>query len=150
MGRRLTVLAAIFLAVSGGSSSSIADGSHPAVEGHLKRADAYFDAQDLQGALREYNAAIAIAGPTERLLALRGGVKFEIGDYQGAATDLTSAIRSNPKNPDFYLLRGLSRSLLKPPDRKGTCDDLEKARALGVDIRDIAKGVDEWCVVPQE
>ena len=143
---RLGLLAALQCAVVGSPSTSLAEQrTGPRVGVHLDKAETYFEAGDFPAAVREYDAAILIAGPTERLLSLRGGAKFRVGDYRGADTDLTRAIKLNPKDAALFLLRGLSRSLLKPPDRKGTCNDFERARLLGANIREVAKGVDEWC-----
>ena len=133
------------LLACGPAASMAGQPADPRVEAHLDKADAHFEAGDFQAAIREYDAAIAIAGPTELLLSLRGGARFRMGDYRGADADLTRAVKLDPQDGDLFLLRGLSRSLFKPPDRKGTCDDLEQARLFGRDVRAVAEGVDEWC-----
>jgi len=133
--------------IAAGPLNSLAEPpSDPQVEAYLDKADAYFEAGNFEAAVREYDGAISIAGPTERLLSLRGGAKFRLGDYRGADADVTRAIQLNPGDAYLFLLRALSRSLFKPPDREGTCSDFEQARMLGLDIREVADGIEEWCV----
>jgi len=139
------VLLLLVLMASAASSAPAGEPSDAQVEGLLEKADAYFEAGDFEAAIREYDAAISIDGPTEDLLSLRGGAKFRLGDYRGADADPSRAIELNDRDPHLYLLRGLSRSLFKPPDREGTCSDFQHARLLGLDIREVAKGVEEWC-----
>jgi tetratricopeptide (TPR) repeat protein len=112
---------------------------------HLDRARAYYKAGRYQDDIQELDRVLRICGPTSRTLTLRGGARFRMKDFVGAERDLSQAISLDAKNADAFLLRGLSRSLLDPPERTGACDDLEVARQLGKDIREDMKGVDEWC-----
>ena len=65
------------------------------------------------------SAALILASPQkanaddENFYNNSGGRKIQSGDYSGAISDYTKAIRFNPKNSFYYFMRGSAHSLSK-------------------------------------
>jgi tetratricopeptide (TPR) repeat protein len=144
MGLLLRVLAGCATATPAPSSQSVA--AEPAsAESHLSRARGLYKAERYQEGIAELDDALRIAGPRSDILMMRGGAKFRLHAFSGAVQDFSWAIRLDPKDGDAFLMRGIARSVLTPPDKTGACADIEAARQLGRDVRQQANGVDEWC-----
>ena len=82
-------------------------------------------------ALSDLNKAIELESENyryHRSYQLRGKVKFEKGDYNGAISDYTKAIEINPNYVDAYFNRGISKAELK--DYSGAISDYNKAIEL--------------------
>ena len=95
-------------------------------EGYFLRANAKNDLKDHQGAIADYNKAIAINPQADDASYYnRGTTKQHLKDYQGAITDYSKAIVINPQADDAYYNRGLSKRLLG--DYQGAITDYSKA-----------------------
>ncbi len=80
---------------------------------------------DYQGAIADFNKAIAINPQLAAAYNNRGVAKGGSGDYQGAIADYNKAIAINPQYADAYNNRGIAKSNLK--DYQGAIADFNKA-----------------------
>ena len=95
-------------------------------------ADAYFyraftkgDLGDNQGAIADYNQAIAIDPQLSTAYNSRGNAKRNLGDNRGAIIDYNQAIAINPQIDGAYYNRGLIKSALG--DKQGAIADFKQA-----------------------
>jgi Flp pilus assembly protein TadD len=98
-------------------------------------ADAYFyraftkgDLGDNQGAIADYNQAIAINPQIAAAYGNRGIAKSALGDQQGAIDDYNQVIAINPQDAKAYRARGSAKSALG--DKQGAIADYNKAIAI--------------------
>ena len=98
-------------------------------EAYFYRAYAKDDLGDKEGAIADYNQAIAINPKDDASYFNRALVKTDLGDKQGAIADYNQAIAINPKDDVSYLNRGIAKSGLG--DEQGACLDYKKAVSLG-------------------
>lgn len=85
----------------------------------------------------DYNEAIRLNPEDANAYYLRGSMKSDVGDNQGAIADYTKVIRLSPDHADAYLDRGLAKSDLG--DKQGALADLMSAAQLYQD-----RGNAEW------
>ena len=64
-----------------------------------------------------------------------------LGDYEGAISDYTDALKINPKSTTAYSNRGNSK--YRKGDKSGACDDWKKALELG--DKDAQSKLDQYC-----
>ena len=69
-----------------------------------------------------------------------GMVKYTRKNYAGAVSDFNKYLAANPADADIILLRGLSKSLLKPEDVTGACADFLVVKNV---LRDM--NVEKYC-----
>jgi tetratricopeptide (TPR) repeat protein len=100
-------------------------------------ADEYVDSaqakeknNDLQGALADYNRAIAIDAKSIKAYIFRATLKgFKLEDFRGSIADFTKAIELNPELDVAYAGRGVIKGY-KLNDREGGIKDLRIAAKL--------------------
>jgi len=80
---------------------------------------------DNQGAIADYNQALAINPQSEMFYINRGNVKQNLGDTQGAIADYDQAIAINPKSFPAYYNRGTAKFTLG--DKQGAIADYNQA-----------------------
>lgn len=83
---------------------------------------------DYQGAIRDYDQAIALNPQYAEAYASRGDARASLSDFQGALKDVDQAIVLNPKLPEAYIVRGSIRGGLS--DLQGALKDVDQAIAL--------------------
>jgi tetratricopeptide (TPR) repeat protein len=83
---------------------------------------------DYQGAIKDYDQAIALNPQYAEAYASRGDARGSLSDYQGAQEDVDRAIALNPKLPEVYMTRGNIRVGLS--DFQGALKDTNQAIAL--------------------
>jgi len=89
---------------------------------------------------------VAHAGePTDRFKQ-SGMDKYMRKDYAGAVADLDKYLADNPNDSTAILLRGLSKSLLKPEDVAGACADflVVKSSLKGMNVEKYCAGQPGW------
>ena len=84
---------------------------------------------DKQGAIADFNQAIAINPQDANAYYNRGNAKDDLGDKQGAIADYNQAIAINPQDALAYNNRGNAKDALG--DKQGACLDYKKAISLG-------------------
>ncbi|HYW71287.1 MAG TPA: tetratricopeptide repeat protein [Pyrinomonadaceae bacterium] len=72
---------------------------------------------DVTGALKDLDAAIANNFRDDGIYGLRANLRWQTGDLAGARTDMDESIRLNPNNPRSYAERGDLLMALKETDR---------------------------------
>jgi tetratricopeptide (TPR) repeat protein/V8-like Glu-specific endopeptidase len=126
-----------FADISGSMGTNLGSQATPTVQNSDLTADDYlisgyekYKQGNLQGALADYNRAIALAPKYPWAYARRGWLKHDgLKDYQGALADYDRAISINPKYTDVYCYRGyLKHNELK--DYQGALADYNQALAL--------------------
>ena len=95
---------------------------------YFYRAYAKYDLGDKQGAIADFNQAIAIDPQDAKAYINRGVTKSALGDKQGAIADYNQAIAINPRNADPYYNRGVTKSALG--DKQGAITDFNQAIAI--------------------
>lgn len=72
--------------------------------------------------------------------------KYSQKDYAGAVTDFDKYLAENSTDNEIILLRGLSRSLLKPEDVEGACADflVVKSALAGMNVEKYCEGQVGW------
>lgn len=135
-----------------GSEQQIIDLSNQALakqksaKAYYYRGIAKFSLGDKQGAISDFNQAIAINPQYADAYSNRGNAKSALGDKQGALADYNKAIAINPNNADFYLNRGNVKYDLG--DKEGACRDFKKAVSQG-DATTLSKWLQSenaaWC-----
>ena len=98
-------------------------------EAYFYRAYAKSDLGDEQGAIADYNQALAINPQYAYPYNNRGNAKLSLGDKQGAIADYNQALAINPQFAYAYNGRGIAKSDLG--DKQGACADYRKAVFLG-------------------
>ena len=81
-------------------------------EAYFQRAYAKDALGDKQGAIADYNQAIAVNPQYANTYLNRGNAKYDLGDRQGAIADYTQAIAVNPQYADAYNQRGNAKYYL--------------------------------------
>ena len=80
-----------------------------ATSSYLKiRGWAYYSLDSLQPALRDFNKAIELDPYNHDLYARRGGIEFEMKDYNSSIIDYTKALGISPDSLNYYISRGVS------------------------------------------
>jgi len=92
------------------------------------RALAKFDLGDKQGAIADYNQAIAINPQFADAFYNRGLAKSDLGDKRGAIADYNQAIAIKPQFANAFYNRGLAKSDLG--DKRGSIADYSQAIAI--------------------
>ncbi len=87
------------------------------------------DKGDIQGALADYNQAIALDPKYAYAYNNRGNLKDDLNDIQGALADYNQSIALDPKNADAYNNRGYLKQN-KLNDMQGALVDYNQAIAL--------------------
>ena len=98
-------------------------------EAYFYRAYAKGGLGDKQGAIADYNQAIAINPQAAKAYYNRGKAKSDLGDKQGEIVDYNQAIAINPQYAKAYNNRGVVKSDLG--DKQGACADFKKSVSLG-------------------
>ena len=83
---------------------------------------------DNQGAIADYNQAIAINPQYASAYVNRGIVKYNVGDKQGAIAEYNQAVAINPQRADIYVFLGIAKSDLG--DKQGAITEYSKAIAV--------------------
>ena len=86
---------------------------------------------DYEGAIADYDKAIALEPDNADAYILRGFARYHLQDYKRAIEDYDKAIELVPDNARTYNIRGLVKSILK--DYKGAIQDLDKVIKLKPD-----------------
>ena len=89
------------------------------------RGTARFDRGDVAGAIRDYEASMAIRPDWEKPWNNRGIARATVGDHAGAVQDFTRSLQIDPGQTNPYGYRALSR--LKIGDYRGALTDLDEA-----------------------
>ena len=97
-------------------------------EYYIDRGVVKYKANDFQGAIAEFNRAIAV-NPKEGMgYNGRGLAKYSLGDKQGALADFDRALELNPKEILAYNIRGFIRS--EVGNHRGAIDDFSRSIAI--------------------
>ncbi len=97
-------------------------------DGYAVRAYAKSDLGDKQGAIADYNQALAVNPKRVATYNNRGNVKFALGDKQGAIADYSQALAINPKLAKAYYNRGIVKFALG--DKQGAIADYNQALTI--------------------
>ncbi len=121
------------------------DSKPPAVASSPPTADDFFitaqeksQAGDYQGAIADYNRALAIDPQFKEIYFRRGLARSLTKDWQGAEADYTRAIAIDPQHPEAYLHRGSIRNALS--NWQGAKSDFDIAAILNPNISAIYVG----------
>ena len=85
-------------------------------------------------------ASVAHAGKPAERFKQSGMDKYMRKNYAGAVEDFNKYFADNPNDSDVILLRGLSKSLLRPEDVAGACADFLVIKS---DLKDM--NVETYC-----
>ena len=83
---------------------------------------------DYEGALEDYNTALARHPDYVEAHINRGNVRDKLGDYQGALEDFNDVLALSPRNPNVYNNRGVMKGILG--EYHAAIDDFNQAIAL--------------------
>jgi tetratricopeptide (TPR) repeat protein len=83
---------------------------------------------DLQGALREFDAALGLQPGLAVAYNNRGATRYELGDLDGALADFEEALRLDPLYADAYGNRAAARA--EQGDDRGAAADCRRALEL--------------------
>lgn len=97
-------------------------------EAYFYRAYAKSDLGDKQGAIADYNQALAINSLSADAYGNRGVVKSRLGDKQGAIADFNQVLAINPQDTLAYINRGVAKAQLG--DKQGAIADFNKALSI--------------------
>ena len=88
----------------------------------FNRAQDKFEVANYEGAIRDYNKALALS-PKEICLvySMRGNAKRNLGDFDGAISDQNTALDFDPLYADGYFNRGIAK--FKKGDFDGAIQD---------------------------
>jgi hypothetical protein len=91
-------------------------------------------------------AGPVIAGASSERFKQSGMNKYMRKNYSGAVADFDKYLTENPSDQSVILLRGLSKSLLKPEDVAGACADflLVKSELEGMNAETYCAGQPGW------
>lgn len=130
-------LLAVGLIAAAGAEEVSEDAAKVVAVTHLKKGLALSDRGRMKAAEKGFNLAIASYPHGAAPYGARGKVRYAQKNYLGAVEDLNIYLASNPNDSEMILLRGLSRSLLKPEDVTGACSDFllvrEQLKNMGVE-----------------
>jgi len=73
--------------------------------------------QDIPGALKDLDAAVANNYATDGVYDLRAQLRWQLDDQKGALADLELALKLNPNNPRYYQRRASAYMAMKELDR---------------------------------
>lgn len=99
------------------------------------RGDAYFNLHQLEPALTDFNAALAVNHEYVQALYNRGNVYGQTGKAKEALVDLNDAIRLEPDNANAYNKRGQANGVLGNFD--AALRDFNKALQLKPDLTEV-------------
>jgi len=88
----------------------IDDGSQDA-EKFYNQGIEYFTNKEYNSAIKSYDLAISLKPEFDKAYFNRGNTKFELKDYQGALSDLNTALNISQQS-EYYFSRGQVRSIL--------------------------------------
>src|SRR5688572_24977064 len=74
-------------------------------QSHLEKGEAKVEANDLNGALAEFDRAIELQRDNGELYKKRGYLKFQMNDLEGALSDLNTADVKNAADAELYKTR---------------------------------------------
>jgi tetratricopeptide (TPR) repeat protein len=123
-----------------GSEQQIIDLSNQALakqksaKAYYYRGFAKFSLGDKQGAISDFNQAIAINPQYADAYFNRGIARSALGDNQGAIADFNQAIAINPQDVTAYVNRGNAKFALG--DKQGAIKDYTKAIAINPQYAD--------------
>jgi tetratricopeptide (TPR) repeat protein len=86
---------------------------------------------DVQGAINDYNGAIAKCQTNSELYAQRAFYKFEKKNYESAKEDYSKAISLNPKKAHFYFMRASVEKILN--QEIDAENDFRQSKNLGLE-----------------
>ncbi len=101
---------------------------HESADGYVIRAYVKTELGDKQGAIADYNQALAINPKLVEAYHNRAAVKADLGDKQGALADLNQALAINPRHASSYTGRGVVKRSLG--DNQGAFADYSQALAI--------------------
>jgi tetratricopeptide (TPR) repeat protein len=104
----------------------------PSASTYLNRSSAKQMKGDLEGAIKDCDAAIRLRPHFSSAYLVRGIAKFEKKDYAGALKDYDLCIRLDPKTSQAYVNRGIVKHQLS--DLKGAIRDYDMAITLDPNI----------------
>jgi tetratricopeptide (TPR) repeat protein len=116
VNRNLVIAAVVYLMANHSFSAEVENGNKKYIHG------------DLDGALSDYNKAIALNASRAEAYIGRGNVRQAKGDWDGAITDFTKAIALKPNMADPYFNRANARKA--KGDLQGAVADFTKAIEL--------------------
>lgn len=94
----------------------------------LLRGNIKQEADDMEGALEDYNTSISIDDKFPRGYLSRGAVKFILQDFEAAIVDFNTAIELAEKEIEACNKRGNVKTILE--DHKGATKEFNKAEAM--------------------
>ena len=95
---------------------------------YLLRGNAKQEADDMKGALEDYNLAIGLDDKYPRAYLSRGSVKFILQDFEAAIVDFNTAIDLAEKEIEACNKRGNVKTILE--DHKGATKEFNKAASM--------------------
>ena len=118
------------------SSDSIVQTAAGDAEDYYRRANAsYYELQDVQGALVDYDSAIELDPDHALAYSNRGNLKKDcLQDVQGALDDYDRALSLNPHDPVTYYNRALLKNIKQ--DYQGALADYTRSIELADDDAD--------------
>ena len=114
--------------------SSLVLATRQSAEAYFNRAYAKYALGDNQGAIADYNQAIAINPQDAIAYYNRGNGKAALGDNQGAIADYNQAIAINPQYAYAYTNRGAAKN--ESGDNQGAIADYNQALAINPQYAD--------------
>lgn len=113
----------------------------------IEKGDKFCENKEYDKGIQSYSEALKFNLKLDEIYSKRANAYYSIKNFKKAISDYTLALENNPENPEIiYILRGLSKSLLNPEDKKGACEDFRQAKKIGYDLKEM-KGLNNYCKV---